>query len=119
MLSCCANQSCGQPLTFLAEGRLFQFQIVSISVTIDDSEEMGYDEVPNREVANFWLCGSCAATMQLVLTPYEGLRLVFLDDSMSRNPATGHGTDRSSGESIGEPQCRALLPPSVGMHQSN
>jgi hypothetical protein len=84
MLSSCANQSCGQPLASLKEGRLFQFQIVSISVSADDREKMEYDEVPNRLTTNFWLCGACAATMKLVLTPFEGVRLISQEDSMAQ-----------------------------------
>jgi hypothetical protein len=76
MLSQCANPSCGRPLTSLSEGRLFQFEIVSISVSASDDASEEFDETPKRETAHFWLCAQCAATMALSLEPVSGLRLV-------------------------------------------
>jgi hypothetical protein len=75
MLSECANASCGRPLTSLSEGRLYQFEIVSISVSATDESTESLTETPHRETAHFWLCGSCAKTMTLSLEPLSGLRL--------------------------------------------
>ncbi len=130
MLSCCANQSCGQPLASLQEGRLFQFQIVSISVSVDDREKMEYDEVPNRLTANFWLCGACAATMKLVLTPFEGVRLIPLEDSMEQpvddaiertmidRTMSDRTINQSADQSTHQSHRGAFRPPSYGIHQN-
>ena len=78
MLAYCANPSCGAPLHAFAEGRLFQFEIVSISVSASDDAAEPFDEKPERKTAQFWLCGSCASSMTLLLEPQKGLRLVPL-----------------------------------------
>ena len=79
MLSQCANPACCRALTSLSEGRLFQFEIVSISVSATDDSREEFDETPSKETAHFWLCRECAATMSLTLEPINGLRLVPLD----------------------------------------
>jgi hypothetical protein len=79
MLSQCANPGCCRPLTSLSEGRLFQFEIVSISVSATDDTEQNFDETPSKETAHFWLCGECASSMSLTLEPVNGLRLVPLE----------------------------------------
>ncbi len=79
MLSQCANPACCRSLTSLSEGRLFQFEIVSISVSATDDSEQDFDETPSKETAHFWLCAECAATMALTLEPLNGLRLVPLE----------------------------------------
>ena len=81
MVSQCSNPSCGRPLTSLSEGRLFQFEIVSISVSAIDDASTELNETPQRETANFWLCGECAASMTLTLEPLAGLRLQPLQTS--------------------------------------
>jgi hypothetical protein len=90
MLSECANSNCGKRLTSLSEGRVFQFEIVSISVSATDEgkTEEAFDETPERETASFWLCGQCAATMTLTLEPKLGLQLIPLESVApeSKNP---------------------------------
>lgn len=83
MLSQCANPSCARPLTSLSEGRLFQFEIVSISVSASDEASEDFDETPRRETADFWLCPQCASTMALTLEPASGLRLVPLETGVA------------------------------------
>jgi hypothetical protein len=88
MLSQCANANCGKRLTSLSEGRVFQFEIVSISVSATDDEPasgQAFEEKPQRETAYFWLCGECAAGMTLTLEPRQGLQLVPID-SATRPP---------------------------------
>src|SRR5437868_5508366 len=46
MLSQCANPTCCRPLTSLSEGRLFQFEIVSISISASDESREDFDESP-------------------------------------------------------------------------
>jgi hypothetical protein len=66
-------------MAHFSEGRLFHFEILSISVTADDDKKRDFDEVPHREGVHFWLCDSCATGMTLVLEPVGGLRLVPLE----------------------------------------
>ena len=79
MVSQCANPCCGVTLTSLSEGRLFQFEIVSISVSAVDDGTEKFDETPRRETAHFWLCSECASSMTLSIEPIGGLRLHSLD----------------------------------------
>lgn len=79
MLSQCANPTCCRPLTSLSEGRLFQFEIVSISISASDESREDFDENPMKETAHFWLCGECARSMALTLEPMTGLRLVPIE----------------------------------------
>jgi hypothetical protein len=72
----CINENCNLPLHSLSEGRLFQFEIISISLAANDDTVAAFDEKPQRETVHFWLCGSCASTMTLVLEPVRGLKLV-------------------------------------------
>jgi hypothetical protein len=72
----CINENCNLPLHSLSEGRLFQFEIISISLAANDAGVAPFDEKPQRETVHFWLCGSCASTLTLVLEPARGLRLV-------------------------------------------
>ncbi|SRR5579884_147843 len=77
MVAHCVNPNCGAQLHSFAEGRLFQFEVISISVS---ASEVGgpFDEQPNSQSAQFWLCGRCAATMSLVLEPINGLKIIPL-----------------------------------------
>ena len=79
MLAHCANPACYAPLHSLAEGRLFQFEVVSISIAASDDAAASFDQQPERETAHFWLCGHCADAMTLVLEPLQGLRVVPLE----------------------------------------
>src|SRR5512133_363150 len=85
MLAYCVNPSCSTPLHAFSEGRLFQFEIVSISIAASDDTSAPFDEKPERQNAQFWLCGGCASSMRLVLDPQRGLRLV---------PIAADGTDK-------------------------
>jgi hypothetical protein len=78
----CVNRNCNRPLAHFSEGRLFHFEILSISVTAEDDKKRDFDEVPHREGVHFWLCDSCATAMTLVLEPVGGLRLVPLDRTL-------------------------------------
>lgn len=78
MVSHCVNPKCHTALYSLSEGRLFQFEIVSISVSASDESSAPFDEKPECQTSQFWLCGRCAATMRLVMGPNSGLKLVPL-----------------------------------------
>ena len=80
MLARCVNESCKRPLYSFSEGRLFQFEVVSISLAASDEGSAPFDEKPQRETVHVWLCGGCASTMSLVLEPAKGLKLVSLEE---------------------------------------
>jgi hypothetical protein len=90
MLSQCANPGCGRSLTSLSEGRLFQFEITSISVSAVDDNSEKFDETPKRDAAHFWLCSQCASSMTLTIEPLGGLRLLPLE------PPASFAADRPS-----------------------
>src|SRR5437660_10107674 len=74
MLAHCAN--CYALLHSFCEGRLFQFEVVSISVAAGDDTTAPFDEKPERQTAHFWLCGRCAGSMTVMLEPALGVRVV-------------------------------------------
>lgn len=80
MLARCVNEGCKRPLYSFSEGRLFQFEVVSISLAASDEGSAPFDEKPQRDTAHFWLCGQCASSMSLVLEPARGLKLVSLSE---------------------------------------
>jgi len=94
MLARCINENCKRPLYAFSEGRLFQFEVVSISLAASDEGSAPFDEKPQRETVHFWLCGRCASTMSLVLEPAKGLRLVSLDEQPGSN-SSEQGVARS------------------------
>ncbi len=77
-MTSCVNRNCSRPVATFLEGRLFHFEVTSISVAADDTQRKDFDETPQRKGMYFWLCGSCAATMTLILEPVGGLQLVPL-----------------------------------------
>lgn len=79
MLAHCVNPDCRTSLRSFSEGRLFQFEIVSISVAAIDEDRAPFDEKPHRQTSHFWLCGNCAARMSVTLEPLSGLQLTPLD----------------------------------------
>jgi hypothetical protein len=83
MLARCINEHCNRPLHSFPEGRLFQFEITSISLAATDEASAPFDEKPQRETAHFWLCGACASTLTLVLEPARGLKLVPVNEHES------------------------------------
>ena len=87
MLARCVNEACNRPLHSFSEGRLFQFEVVSISLSASDDTAEPFDEKPERQTAQFWLCGGCASTMSLVLEPQRGLRLIPLGSVESESSA--------------------------------
>jgi hypothetical protein len=96
MLAYCVNPDCYTPLHSFSEGRLFQFEIVSISVSASDDTTAPFDEKPERQTAQFWLCGECASNMTLLLEPVKGLRLVPLElaaDASSKSPSEANASD--------------------------
>jgi hypothetical protein len=83
MIARCVNPNCGAQLHSFVEGRLFQFEVVSISLSATDEGASPFDEKPNTQTAQFWLCGPCATSMSLVLEPAHGLKIVPLTSKPS------------------------------------
>jgi len=55
MVTQCANASCGKPLHYLRDGRIFLFKVKK-----DDGE------IRTSQAEHFWLCGDCSASNVLV-----------------------------------------------------
>jgi len=63
MITKCFNPRCGMPLRYLRHGRIFRFDLPSVSF-----EAVGLTQRARiiRKVSHFWLCGHCCQTMTLV-----------------------------------------------------
>ncbi|HZP16508.1 MAG TPA: hypothetical protein VFB00_00985 [Terriglobales bacterium] len=90
----CVNEGCNRTLHSFSEGRLFQFEVVSISLAASDEAAAPFDEKPQRETVHFWLCGRCASSLNLVLEPARGLKLVPLEEQTSRTAAPESQVDQ-------------------------
>jgi hypothetical protein len=88
MLAYCINPDCRAPLHSFSEGRLYQFEIVSISIAANDSALNPFDEKPARQAVHYWLCGRCAASLDLQLEPMQGLRVVPLVNGLEPGEKT-------------------------------
>ena len=85
MVSNCANPSCGVPLRYLRDGRIFQFEIRALMNTpADDSQEPVPKKKTLRQVWHYWLCGACSSTMTLQFDQLRGLKLKPLQNSCSQ-----------------------------------
>ena len=99
MLTHCVNPDCRVVLRSFVEGRLFQFEVISISVAACDDARLPFDEKPKRQLSHFWLCGSCASSFAVTLEPTHGLKLIPLDrigSEASENPPLVHQTSHRS-----------------------
>lgn len=94
MLAYCVNEGCNRPLHSFSEGRLFQFEVVSISVAASDDKSAPFDEKPQRQTLHLWLCGRCAAAMTLVLEPTRGVKVISLEE---RTPETRDLAEANTG----------------------
>lgn len=77
MMNQCANPSCGKPLHYLREGRIFVFDVADPKPPVPTFGRRAHHQ------ENFWLCGSCSATMVLEQTSELQIRVAkpFLLDS--------------------------------------
>lgn len=76
MVSHCANPSCATPLRYLRDGRLFQFEVKSVSRPGGSQEaEEGGPKRPSRQVWHYWLCGNCSSDMTLQFDQLQGLKV--------------------------------------------
>jgi hypothetical protein len=61
----------------MSDGEEYRFEIVAISVPANDEEgQAQFPEIPQKEMACFWLCGDCSVLATIVLDPMQGLQLV-------------------------------------------
>lgn len=90
MLAYCANEGCNRPLHSFSEGRLFQFEVVSISVAASDEKCAPFDEHPERKTLHLWLCGRCASSMTLVLEPARGVKVASIEDHAKESPSVSN-----------------------------
>jgi len=74
----CMNSNCNLALHTVSEGRLFHFEINSISVSASDDPLDAPDEHQQNQTAQFWLCADCASSVKLTIDPIDGLKLVPL-----------------------------------------
>jgi hypothetical protein len=98
MLAYCVNEDCNRPLHSFSEGRLFQFEVVSISVAASDEKSEPFDERPQRQTLHLWLCGRCASTMTLVLEPARGVKVVSLAEGAEASGISAVGTHMPHGK---------------------
>jgi len=59
----CANPGCGTPFRYFREGKLFRFDL-GAPTALNRAQP---DGAGRRRVEHFWLCGSCASMMTLVV----------------------------------------------------
>ena len=60
MIHQCANPSCGKPLHYLREGRIFVFDLPDPSVPASGDRA--------RRLQHFWLCGPCSENLVMEQT---------------------------------------------------
>lgn len=76
MISKCANPDCSVPLRYLRHGRIFRFDVPSLSFEAIGS---AWRAKMSRKVAHFWLCGHCCQTMTLIFDPVIGAKVHALE----------------------------------------
>ncbi len=86
MVAHCANENCRVRLHSFSEGRLFQFDIVSVSMSAGDVSVGISEQAERRQSAQFWLCGKCAGSMTLVMEPAQALKLIPLGTDPPSGP---------------------------------
>lgn len=81
MVSNCANPSCGVPLRYLRDGRLYQFEVKALAngSTLANRQTA---KKPSRQVWHYWLCGPCSSSMTLEFDQLRGLKLTPIADHM-------------------------------------
>jgi hypothetical protein len=65
MVTACANPTCGKPLHYLREGRIFLFEVPN-----------NRDDEKSRRLEHFWLCGECNVSFYIEQDGDAGVKLV-------------------------------------------
>lgn len=69
MVNQCANPSCGKPLHYLREGRIFVFDLPDPNTPVSAAGGRP------RRLQHFWLCGNCSETMVMEQTGEMQIRV--------------------------------------------
>jgi uncharacterized protein YcsI (UPF0317 family) len=69
MVNQCANSSCGKPLHYLREGRIFVFDLPDPNTALPTAGARA------RRLQHFWLCGICSETMVMEQTSEMQIRV--------------------------------------------
>jgi hypothetical protein len=69
MVHQCANPSCGKPLHYLREGRIFVFDLPDPDVPVPAPGGRAH------RLQHFWLCGPCSETMVMEQTREMQIRV--------------------------------------------
>lgn len=72
MISKCANPECSAPFHYLRQGRIFQVNRDQDGHVFGGPFVVREDGHPCR-LEHFWLCGSCAQRLTLVIDPQRGV----------------------------------------------
>jgi hypothetical protein len=81
MVNQCANTSCGKPLHYLREGRIFVFD-----VPVSNAPETTGSKTC---LQHFWLCGPCSESLVMEQNSSREIRVVERKRKVERNPAGG------------------------------
>jgi uncharacterized protein YcsI (UPF0317 family) len=82
MVNQCANTSCGKPLHYLREGRIFVFD-VAVPDTLETKGNKGC------HLQHFWLCGTCSESLAMEQTNSREVRVIQKKSKVGLNPAAG------------------------------
>ena len=81
MVNQCANTSCGKPLHYLREGRIFVFDVPVSDAPVTAGVR--------THLQHFWLCGSCSESLVMEQTSSKEIRVVVRKNKVELNPAAG------------------------------
>lgn len=86
MVSKCANPACSTPFHYLREGKVFRIEVeVTPPLTSEETIELSNGSKmpflvgtrkPARKLEHFWLCGTCAQTMNLLFDKDNGITVL-------------------------------------------
>jgi hypothetical protein len=77
-VSKCANPSCPTAFRYLHEGKLFQFEMRSVSNHSADPPNVNSEKKPLCGADCFWLCAPCSSALTLIFDPRRGITVVPL-----------------------------------------
>ena len=75
MTAKCANPTCSVPFYRLGRGKLFRFEVRSVSEPCRDVPDNVCRTKSGRGSVYFWLCGKCRLTKTVRFDPASGLTI--------------------------------------------
>jgi uncharacterized protein YcsI (UPF0317 family) len=81
MINQCANPSCGKPLHYLREGRIFVFDLPDPHTPVPAAGGRA------RRLQHFWLCGICSETMVMEQTGEMQIRVAVKSRKLQEEAA--------------------------------